>query len=54
MDKLKEWENGVGKIVLNAPKHAAVEALRGDMGCSTFRERQEGYTWMQSSTRRNG
>ena len=26
-------------MTLNAPRYAAVEALRGDMGWSTFRER---------------
>ena len=26
-------------MALNAPRYAAVVALRGDMGCSTFRER---------------
>ena len=32
-------QNRVARLALNAPKYAAVEALRGDMGWSTFRER---------------
>ena len=37
--KLEGGQNRVARMALNAPKYAAVEALRGDMGWSTFRER---------------
>ena len=39
LDKLEVAQNKVARIALNAPRYAAVEALRGDMGWSTFRER---------------
>ncbi|XP_050694867.1 uncharacterized protein LOC126984800 isoform X3 [Eriocheir sinensis] len=39
MDKLEVGQNRIGRLALNAPRYAAVEALRGDMGWSTFRER---------------
>ncbi|MPC96497.1 hypothetical protein E2C01_091759 [Portunus trituberculatus] len=38
-DKLEEGQNRIGRMALNAPKYTAVEALRGDMGWSSFRER---------------
>ena len=37
--KLDVGQNRVARMALNAPRYAAVEALRGDMGWSTFRER---------------
>ena len=39
IDKLEVGQNRVARMALNAPRFAAVEALRGDMGWSTFRER---------------
>ena len=41
---VRRWGIGVGqnrvaRMALNAPRYAAVEALRADMGLSTFRER---------------
>ncbi len=39
IDKLEVGQNRIAMIALNAPIYAAVEALRGDMGWSTFRER---------------
>ena len=33
-------QSRVVRMALNAPKYAAIEALKGDMGWSTFRERQ--------------
>ena len=39
IDRLKVGQNRVARMALNAPRHTAVEALRGDMGWSTFRER---------------
>ena len=38
--KLEIGQNRVARMALNAPRYAALEALRGDMGWSTFRERQ--------------
>ena len=37
--KLEVGQNKMARMALNAPRYAAVEALRGDMGWSTFRER---------------
>ena len=39
LEKLEVGQNKVARMALNAPSYAAVEALRGDMGWSTFRER---------------
>ena len=39
IEKLDVGQNRVARMALNAPRYAAVEALRGDMGWSTFRER---------------
>ena len=39
IDKLEVGQNRVARMALNAPRYAAREALRGDMGWSTFRER---------------
>lgn len=39
LEKLEVGQNRVARMALNAPKYAAIEALRGDMGWSTFRER---------------
>ena len=39
INKLEVGQNRVARMSLNAPRYAAVEALRGDMGWSTFRER---------------
>ena len=39
IEKLEVGQNRIVRIAINAPRYAAVEALRGDMGCSTFRER---------------
>ena len=39
MNKLEVGQNRIARIALNAPSYAAVEALRGDMGWSSFRER---------------
>ena len=41
LDKLEVAQNKVARIALNAPRYVAVEALRGDMGWSTFRERHK-------------
>lgn len=40
VDKLDAIQNKVARMALGAPRWAAVEALRGDMGWSTFRERR--------------
>ena len=37
IDKLEVEQNRVARMALNTPRYAAVEALRGDMGWSTFR-----------------
>ncbi|XP_063861501.1 uncharacterized protein LOC135101456 [Scylla paramamosain] len=39
IDKLEVGQNRVARMALSAPRCTAVEALRGDMGWSTFRER---------------
>ncbi|XP_063877492.1 uncharacterized protein LOC135109778 [Scylla paramamosain] len=39
IDKLEVGQNKVARMALSAPRCTAVEALRGDMGWSTFRER---------------
>ena len=39
IDELEVRQNRVARMALNAPRYAAVEALRGDMGWSTFRKR---------------
>ena len=39
LEKLEVGQNRVARMALNAPRYAAIEALRGDMGWSTFRER---------------
>ena len=39
INNLEIGQNRLARIALNAPRYAAVEALRGDMGWSTFRER---------------
>ncbi|MPC41896.1 hypothetical protein E2C01_035504 [Portunus trituberculatus] len=39
IDKLKVGQNRMGTMALNAPRYTAVEALRGDMGWSSFRKR---------------
>ena len=39
IDRLEVRQNRVARMALNAPRYAVVEALRGDMGWSTFRER---------------
>ena len=39
IDKLEVGQSRVARMALNAPRYTAVEALRGDMGWSTFRER---------------
>ena len=39
IEKLEVGQNRVARMGLNAPRYAAIEALRGDMGWSTFRER---------------
>ena len=41
IDRLEVGQNRVARMALNAPRYAAVEALRGDMGWSTFSERYE-------------
>ena len=41
INKLEVEQNRVAKMALNAPRYASVEALRGDMGWSTFRETHE-------------
>jgi hypothetical protein len=38
-DKLDVSQNKVGRVALGANKYAGVEAIRGDMGWSTFNER---------------
>ena len=38
-EKLSLANQWVGRLGLNAPRYTAVEALRGDMDWSTFRER---------------
>ena len=37
--KLETIQNGVGRIALAASRYTGVEAIRGDMGWSTFEER---------------
>ena len=39
IDKLEVGQNRVARMALNAPRYAAVEVLRGDMGLSKFRKR---------------
>ena len=39
MDRLEVSQNKVGRVALGANRYAAVEAIRGDMGWSTFKER---------------
>ncbi|MPC23223.1 hypothetical protein E2C01_016262 [Portunus trituberculatus] len=39
IDKLEVGQNRIGRMALNTQRYTAVEALRGDMGWSTFRER---------------
>ena len=39
INRLEVGQNRVARMALNAPRYAAVESLRGDMGWSTFRER---------------
>ena len=39
IEKLEVGQNIVTRMTSNAPKYAAVEALRGDMGWSTFRKK---------------
>ena len=39
VNMLEVGQNRIGRMALNAPRYAAVEALRGDMDWSTFRER---------------
>ena len=39
MDRMEVVQNKVGRIALGANRYVAVEAIRGDMGWSTFRER---------------
>ena len=39
IDKLEVGQNKVARMALNALRYASVEALRDDMGWSTFRER---------------
>jgi len=41
IDKLEVVQRKVGRLILGANKYVAVEAIRGDMGWSTFRERIE-------------
>ena len=36
IDKVEEGQNGVARMALNAPRYAAVEALRGEMGSIRF------------------
>jgi hypothetical protein len=40
LDKLELVQNRVARLALGAPRWTAVEALRGDMGWSTFKERR--------------
>ena len=39
LEKLEVFQNKVGRIALGANKYVAVEAIRGDVGWSTFEER---------------
>lgn len=39
IEKLEVGQNSVARMALSASKYAAVEALRGDTGWSTFTER---------------
>ena len=39
IDRLEVGQNRVVRMARNASRYTAVEALRGDMGWSTFRER---------------
>ena len=39
IDRLEVVQNRTARMALYAPRYTAVEALRGDMGWSTFRER---------------
>ena len=38
IDRLEVGQNREARMAMNAPRYTAVEALRGDMGWSTFRE----------------
>ena len=38
-DRMDVMQNVVGRVALGANKYVGVEAIRGDMGWSTFRER---------------
>ena len=38
IDKLEVGKNRVARMALNAPRYASVEALRGNMGWSSFRK----------------
>ena len=40
LDKLEVVQNRIARLALGAPRWTAVEALRGDMGWSTFNERR--------------
>ena len=48
IDKLEVGQHRVARMALNAQTYATVEALRGNMGCSTFRETHEGGFEIQS------
>ena len=37
--EIEKLDVGQNRMALNAPRYAAIEALRGDMGWSIFRER---------------
>ena len=39
IDQLGVEQNRIARMALNAPRYASVEALKDDMGWSTFRER---------------
>ena len=39
LQKLEDIQNKVGRVALGANSYACVEAIRGDMGWSTFSER---------------
>ena len=40
LQKLEVIQKKVGRVALGANRYACVEAIRGDMGCSTFSERR--------------
>ena len=53
LEKLEIGQNRIARMALNEPGYAVIEALRGDMGWSTFRERHVKATQIQGKARTN-